>query len=93
MIKVTDKYYIAVSDCYTVYERSIAKSGKNQGSETFGNASYFPTMTMALNNIIGRTQKDKLSGDDVISLKEAIEILTDVQKEFTDIVKGLENYE
>ena len=93
MIKVTDKYYIKVDDCYIVYEKSIAQSGKNQGNEVYGNASYFPTMTMALNNIIHRIQMEKLSGDDVIPLKQAIQELVTIQKEFTDIVGGLENYE
>ena len=93
MIQVTNKYYIGVTDCYTVYEKSIAQSGKNQGNEVFANATYHYDMQSALNNIIRRIQMDKLSGDDVIPLKDAIKVLVDTQKEFIDIVGGLEKYE
>ena len=93
MIKVTDKYYVKVDDCYTVCERTISQSGKNQGSEVYTNIAYHHDMQGALNSIIRKVQMDQLKSDEIISLKDAIKVLVDIQKEFTDIVGGLENYE
>lgn len=94
MIKITEKYYIKNDDlCYQVCERSIVQSGKNKGEEWYGNATYHTTFHEALNNVIHRIQKDKLNIDETISLKQAVKLLVDVQKEFTDIVKGIENYD
>lgn len=94
MIKVTEKYFIEVEDRqYIVCQKTIIQNGKNAGMENYINHTYHSTMVESLNNIIKRIQKDKLITDNVIELKEAIKVLVDTQKEFTDIVKGLENYE
>lgn len=89
MIKVTDKYFISVSDCYVVYEKSIIQSGKNEGAEKFNNPTYHYDMTDALTYCIRRIQMDNLNGDEVIELKEAAKILIDTQKEFTELVRGI----
>lgn len=93
MIEVTEKYYIKVDDCYTVYEKAIVQTGKKQGEENYINPSYYGTLTQALNNVIHRVQKDKLKSDEVISLKEVVKLLVDIQKEFAELVKGIENYD
>ena len=93
MIKVTEKYCIEVDNCYVVQEHKIAQSGKNQGEVIYSNPTYHGTMHEALTNVIRRIQRDKLKTDGVIYLKDAVKILVDVQKEFSDIVKGLEVYE
>ena len=92
MIKVTDKFYIKVDYCYTVYEKNIGQSGKSKGEDVFVNATYHGSMVEALQNIIHRIQISKLKSDDIITLKEAIKILVDTKQEFIDIVKDVENY-
>ena len=93
MIQVTDKYYVKIDDCYIACERSISQSGKNQGDEVFTNIAYHHDMQGALNSIIRKVQMDQLKSDEIILLKDAIKVLVDIQKEFTDIVGGLEKYE
>lgn len=91
MIKVTEKYYIQVYDNnYTVCEKRISSGEKTKGNEVFGNATYHPTMEMALTNIINRINADKLETEEVISLKEAIEIMKRTQKDFTELVRSIE---
>lgn len=91
MIKVTEKYCIDVDDRqYIVQQHTVVKSGKNEGDVNYINQTYHATMTEALTNVIRRIQKDKLKTDEIIYLKDAIKILIDVQKEFTDIAKGIE---
>ena len=91
MIQVTDKYYIKVTDCYIVQEKTvIKKEGKNQGADNYINATYHGSMHEALSNIIHRIQKDKLNTDSVISLQQAIKELVSVQREFIDAVKSVE---
>lgn len=91
MIKVTEKYWIDVDNCYIVQEKKVAASGKNKGEVLYSNPTYHGTMNEALVNVIRRIQRDKLKENEVIELKDAINILTDIQKEFTDIAKGLES--
>lgn len=94
MIRVSDDYFVDVdSNCYTVYKRVIAKSGKNVGQENYINASYHASMKSALENIINRIQKEDLQKDRIIPLQEAIEILVNVKKEFIDLISEVETYE
>ena len=92
MIKVTDKYYISVDDNYTVYEKTVVKNGKNAGTESYVNPSYYGTMSMALNNVVHRIQKDELKSEEIITLQEAVKTMVDVQNEFNEILKGIEDY-
>ena len=94
MIKITDKYWIEVDDRqYIVSQKTITKSGSNAGKENHINHTYHATMVEALNNIIRRIQKDRLNVDEIMTLKQAIDTLVEVQKDFNDIVGGLEKYE
>ena len=93
MIQITDKYFIKVEDRqYIVSAKSVVQSGKNQGETVWIDSTYHGTMLEALTNVLRRMQRDKLSGDKVIALAEAVKEIKTIQNEFTNIVKDLEHY-
>lgn len=93
MIQVTEKYFIQVDNRqYIVFAKSTVQSGKNQGEIVWIDSTYHGTMTEALTNVLRRMQRDKLSDDRIIPLKEAIKELKTVQDEFTKLTQNLENY-
>lgn len=74
MIRFTDKYYVDIDGTkYIVYERKIAQTGKNAGTETFNNPSYHETLKEAMNNIYRRMTKDNLNADEAMILYKAMD--------------------
>lgn len=82
-IKVTDKYHIAVRDCFIVYERQVSEK---TGEDYFVYPTYHYDLEGALNNILNRLTRDRLSSDTVTTILEAILALRQLKDDFEKLL-------
>ena len=90
MIKVNEKYYISMNgDSYTVYEEVYSKKSQ----EYYYNSVCFPrTLSQAVSKIMRFSFEEKIEEREM-DLKEALQVLKELNKEYQCILDEIREME
>lgn len=86
MINIDNKFAInADEQQFTLCEKKIAKTGKNQGTERLETIGYYPSIASALNGYFEIKTRQFVSKNDC-TVKEAVVEMQRIEKEMKNIV-------
>ena len=86
MIKVKDYFIDADTNCYLVKK----ESGKDKDGKTTYNTLWYPvTLTRAIELIIKAEQRKAVGSNELITLKDAIKQLKDIEEEIKALISNV----
>ena len=96
MIRINDDYVITTDENNFVLCKDMKRTRKEDGKPVYKSLGYYGTLSHALEGLAQRSCKEKISQDDEISLKEAIEAVRqeyerlsrDIRVAVPDVVGG-----
>lgn len=99
MIKINDEYFIdATSNCYILQrfvgnaETSKEKQEKQKKKNLYDALGYYPTIEGALNGIIKTETRKFIGKEDINTLKDLLEKVTEVRQVIEKACEGLEGF-
>ena len=80
MIRINDDYVITTDELNYILCKDTHRCRKDTGKPYYKPLGYYGKLTYALEDLVERVGKDKISGDDEISLQEAVKNIEDAYK-------------